>query len=105
MSGPAVLLRLYVAGHLPSSQRALANLTSFCRQHLPEGHRIEIIDIFENPERALKDEIFITPALVVLTPPPIRKVVGILSDAGILERLLAAEIRNVGGRTEQVPPP
>ena len=52
-----VLFRLYVAARLPNSQRALANLTEFCRQHLADRHRIEVVDVFESPERALADNV------------------------------------------------
>ena len=72
--------RLYVAGDTPNSAQALANLTSMCDACLPQQHEIEVIDVFEHPERALADSIFMTPTLLKVGPPPVRKVVGTLGD-------------------------
>ena len=73
--------RLYVAGEAPNSMQAIANLAAFCRAHLTDRYEIEIIDVFREPKRALAESIFMTPTLVVRTPPPTRKIVGTLSQA------------------------
>ena len=77
---PMFRFRLYVAGEAPNSTRAIANLAAFCRAHLTDRYEIEIIDVFREPKRALADSIFMTPTLVVRTPPPVRKIVGTLSQ-------------------------
>lgn len=71
--------RLYVAGDAPNSSQAIANLAVFCQAHLPDRYEIEVVDVFREPKRALAEGIFMTPTLVVLTPPPVRKIVGTLS--------------------------
>jgi circadian clock protein KaiB len=71
--------QLYVAGDAPNSTQAIANLAAFCRTHLLDRYEIEIVDVFREPKRALAKGIFMTPTLVALTPPPIRKIVGTLS--------------------------
>lgn len=71
--------RLFVAGDAPNSVQAIANLAAFCRDHLADRYEIEIIDVFREPKRALEEGIFMTPTLVALTPPPVRKIVGTLS--------------------------
>ncbi len=79
--------RLYVAGDAPNSAQAIANLAAFCRAHLPDRHEIEVVDVFLQPQRALADSIFMTPTVVVLAPPPVRRIVGTLGHA--LTMLLA----------------
>ena len=69
---------LYVAGDAPNSAQAIANLAAFCLAHLPDRYQIEVVDVFREPKRALADGIFMTPTLVVLTPPPVRRIVGTL---------------------------
>jgi circadian clock protein KaiB len=80
--------RLYVAGDAPNSTQAIANLAAFCRAHLADRFEIEIVDVFREPERALAESIFMTPTLVVLTPPPVRKIVGTLSQTQIMLQAL-----------------
>ena len=62
--------RLYVAGDAQNSAQALANLTALCRAYLPDRHEIEVVDVLLEPERALADEIQLTPTLIKLAPPP-----------------------------------
>ncbi|MDW7710388.1 MAG: circadian clock KaiB family protein [Deferrisomatales bacterium] len=76
--------RLYVAGDALNSAQAVANLEAFCRTHLPDRHEIEIVDVFQEPKRALADSIFLTPTLVLFAPLPARKIVGTLSRAQLL---------------------
>ena len=78
-------LRLYVTGRTPTCVRALANLQRACAHWLPGRHHIEVIDLVENPRLAAEDQIVAVPTLVRTHPPPIRKIVGDLSDT---ERLL-----------------
>jgi circadian clock protein KaiB len=82
---------LYIAGDTQNSERAIANLGAFCRTHLPDRHEIEVVDVFQEPKRALADGIFMTPTLVKRTPLPFRKIVGTLSDPGIILQALRVE--------------
>ena len=56
---------------------------TLARAGLLKGRRVtvhwEVIDVFREPKRALAERIFMTPSLVVLTPPPVRRIVGTLS--------------------------
>ncbi len=73
-------LRLYVAGQTPKSISALANLTRLCEDHLAGRYRIEIVDLVKQPQLARRDEIVVIPTLVRQLPPPIRKIIGDLSN-------------------------
>jgi circadian clock protein KaiB len=76
---PQFKFRLYVAGDGPNSLQAIANLNALCREHLPERHEIEIVDVLREQQRALADGVMLTPLLVKLSPAPIRKIIGTLS--------------------------
>jgi circadian clock protein KaiB len=73
-------LRLYIAGQTARSLAALANLQRICDEHLEGRYRLEVIDLLERPQLARGDQIFALPTLVRKLPPPIRKLVGDLSD-------------------------
>ncbi len=78
-------LRLYVAGQTPKSIIALANLKRLCEGHLAGRYRIEVVDLLKRPHLARRDEIVAIPTLVRQLPPPIRKIIGDLSN---VERVL-----------------
>jgi len=73
-------LRLYVAGNAPNSLRAIANARAICDQHFASAHELEIVDLLLHPRRALADGIIVTPTLLRLTPLPVQRVIGNLSD-------------------------
>lgn len=75
-----VLLRLYIAGSAPNSVQAIANLEAICREHLKGLHRLEIIDVLEQPLRSMADGILVTPSLAKVSPLPTASIVGNLSD-------------------------
>lgn len=79
MTGPTEFsFRLYVAGDAHNSLRAIANLTALCADRLSGRHRIEIVDVFKEPDRALADKIVMTPTLIRVEPSPVRRVIGTL---------------------------
>jgi circadian clock protein KaiB len=76
--------RLYIAGDALNSKLALNNLSAICRSRLPGCYAIDVVDVFSDPKRALADGIFLTPTLIKLSPAPIRKIVGTLSNTSIV---------------------
>lgn len=79
------VLYLYVAGKTSNSRWAIQQLQSICKEYLADRHEIKVIDIYEHPELAESDHIVATPTLIKKLPPPLRKLIGDLSDR---ERLL-----------------
>jgi circadian clock protein KaiB len=79
------ILRLYVAGQTPKSLAAFANLKRICEEHMAGQYEIEVIDLLENPQLAAGDQILAIPTLVRKLPPPVRKIIGDLSNT---ERVL-----------------
>ena len=76
----AYVFRLYIANGAPNSVRALANLYAICRKHFPESHRIEVIDVLQEPLRALAEAVLVTPTLVKVSPAPEQQIIGNLSE-------------------------
>ena len=87
-------LRLYVAGQTPKSIAAFANLKKMCEEHLKGQYTIEVVDLLENPKLAKGDQILAIPTLVRKLPPPLRKIIGDLSNT---ERVLVGlDLRPAG---------
>jgi circadian clock protein KaiB len=76
----ARFLRLYVAGNAPNSLRSIANARAICEDQGGAPYELEIVNVLEHPERALADGIIVTPTLLKLSPRPIQRMVGDLSD-------------------------
>lgn len=74
-------LRLYVAGTNLLSARARDNLRAILEQAEPGAYALEIVDLIADPERADEYRILATPTLVRMSPKPVRKLIGDLSDA------------------------
>ncbi len=73
-------LRLYVAGQTRKSLAAFANLKKLCEEHLAGKYTIEVIDLVEHPHLARGDQIVAIPTLVRKLPPPLRRIIGDLSN-------------------------
>jgi circadian clock protein KaiB len=81
------LFKLYVTGATARSTKAIANLNALCQQHLPGQYDLEVIDIYQQPDKARTEQIVAAPTLIKILPAPLRRCIGDLSDSG---RLLAS---------------
>ena len=52
MSDVRYALTLFITGITPRSLRAVANVRAFCEGELTGGYLLEIVDLYEHPERA-----------------------------------------------------
>ena len=86
--GEKYILRLFVAGILPNSVRAIENINAICEQYLKGKYELEIIDIYQQPDLALSEEIIAIPVLIKKFPLPEVKLIGDMSDIeGVLKGL------------------
>ena len=74
------VLKLYVTGNTPRSERAIANLQRICEQDLKGKYEMKVINILEQPQLAEDEKIIATPTLIKELPPPIRRIIGDLSN-------------------------
>jgi circadian clock protein KaiB len=73
-------LRLYVAGTNLNSFHAIECLRLLCDELLPSKVQLEVIDLYQQPELAKRDDIIAAPALIKISPLPRRMFIGDLSD-------------------------
>jgi circadian clock protein KaiB len=69
-----------VTGTSPRTSMAISNLKRICEQELEGRYDLEIIDVLEYPQLAEDEKILATPTLIKQLPPPLRRVIGDLSD-------------------------
>jgi len=82
---PHYQLSLYVTGSTPKSAQAILAITQVCEQYLSGHYDLEVVDIYQQPERARLEQIIAAPTLVKKVPLPLRRLIGNLSN---LERVL-----------------
>ncbi len=76
----AYILKLYVAGNTSNSVRALKTLKNILEEDFQGVYALKVIDVLKNPQLAEEDKILATPTLSKVLPPPVRKIIGDLSD-------------------------
>lgn len=74
------ILKLYITGASPNSGKAISNIKKICDEHLKDGYKLEIIDIYQQPAIASKEEIIALPLLIKSSPLPVKKLIGNMSD-------------------------
>jgi circadian clock protein KaiB len=79
------VLRLYVTGMTPRSILAVENIKRICEERLKGRYELEVVDIYQHPERAKEAELVAAPTLIKQLPLPLRKLVGDMSNT---ERVL-----------------
>jgi len=97
-----IRLTLYITGRTSRSDRAISNLRRMAREVSIEDCELSIVDVLEQPQLAEEKRIIATPTLVKASPPPVRRIIGDLSDVdevalrlGLRERTSAAGGREV----------
>ena len=74
------VLRLYVTGMTPRSTEAFFSIKALCEDRLQGRYELEVIDIYQHPQRAIDEQIIAVPTLVKKLPAPLRRLVGDLSN-------------------------
>ena len=73
-------LRLYIMGQSSKSRIAIENLKDLCKNELKDQYELTVIDVLERPQLAENEKIIATPTLIKDLPPPLKRVIGDLSN-------------------------
>ena len=74
------VLRLFVTGNTVRSGQAIANVRALCEDYLAGRYDLEVVDIYQQPTAAAREQIIAAPTLVKELPVPARRLIGDLSD-------------------------
>jgi circadian clock protein KaiB len=80
------VLRLYITGTTAKSKSAVENVRWLCDRHLAGHYDLEVVDVYQQPELAAREQLFAAPTLIKKLPLPLRRLVGDMSNH---ERVLA----------------
>jgi circadian clock protein KaiB len=74
------ILKLYITGTTPHSNRAIDNVKKICEEHLQGRYSLEVIDLYQHPNLAAGEQIIAAPTLVKKRPLPLRRIIGDMSN-------------------------
>jgi circadian clock protein KaiB len=77
-------LTLYVNGASPNSIQAIETVRRLCDEELGHNVDLEVIDVRQQADLAVRDQIVAVPTLIKRLPGPVRHIVGDLSDTARL---------------------
>jgi circadian clock protein KaiB len=80
MAGQKYILRLYVAGVSPQSERAIRSVKEICEQRLKGRYDLEIVDIYQHPESLRNSDVVAVPTLIKSLPTPLRRLIGDMTN-------------------------
>jgi circadian clock protein KaiB len=86
------VFRLFVVGNESNSTQARGNLARLCEEHLKGHYQIETVDVLKDAAIAHKNNVLVTPTLILIKPLPKVTVFGNLSDT----RQVLAALRLIG---------
>ena len=82
------ILRLFVAGATTRSRQAVLRVRQLCEAELKDNCTLEVIDIYQQPGLARKNQIVATPTLIKEFPRPVRRFIGnLLNPAGLFAEM------------------
>ena len=73
-------LHLYITGASPNSIRAIENVKRICDRYFKGRYELEIVDVYQQPQLAYKEQLVALPMLIKTFPLPIKKWIGDMCD-------------------------
>lgn len=92
-SQPEYHLQLFITGASPNSVRAINNIKQICEAYLEDNYLLEIIDVYQLPELAEREQIIALPTLIKNRPDKSRRLVGDMSDTNKVLKGLGLNIK------------
>lgn len=76
----SIQLKLYITEETEKTKQMIEKLEKILQDELSGKYNLEVINIVEHPKLAEEEKILATPTLEKKLPPPVRRIVGDLSE-------------------------
>lgn len=74
------ILRLFISGSNPSAEKTLANIHQLLERGLTAPYTLKVIDLDKHRQRGKSERVMVTPTLIRVSPPPVKRIVGELDN-------------------------
>ena len=85
------VFHLFITGASPNSVRAINNLKQLCEAHMAGRYELQIIDVYQQPGIAEKEQIIALPLMIRKYPLPERRLIGDISETTKILKTLGIE--------------
>jgi circadian clock protein KaiB len=85
------VLHLFITGASPNSVRAINNVKQLCEEHMAGRYDLHIIDVYQQPSIAEKEQIIALPLMIRKFPLPERRLIGDMSETTKILKTLGIE--------------
>ena len=85
------VFHLFITGASPNSIRAINNLKQLCDEHMAGRYELQIIDVYQQPAIAAKEQIIALPLMIRKHPLPERRLIGDMSETTKILKALGIE--------------
>lgn len=92
---PVFILRLFVTGASPNSTRAISNLKNICEEYLRGQYELEVIDVYQQPLIAEREQLIALPLLIKKAPGMERRLIGDMSNKPKVLKGLGIELSSI----------
>lgn len=73
-------LCLFVTGASLRSVRSIRAVREFCETRLPGNYELEVVDIYQHPQRARDGQVIGAPTLLKSQPLPVKRIIGDMTN-------------------------
>ena len=77
-----VIIKMYIVNHSEKSGEKVRQLNEALESVLGNDYDLEVFNVIEHPESAQEHGVFATPTVIRISPGPIRRIIGDLSNRG-----------------------
>jgi circadian clock protein KaiB len=82
------VFHLFITGASPNSVRAINNFKQLCEAHMAGRYELQIIDVYQQPAIAAKEQIIALPLMIRKHPLPERRLIGDMSETSKILKTL-----------------
>lgn len=73
-------MKLFVAKGEPNSRMTMEFISKFLEANLSGRYEIQLVDVTEDFEAALRERVLVAPTLIIYEPPPPIRIVGAITE-------------------------
>jgi circadian clock protein KaiB len=85
------VFHLFITGASPNSVRAINNVKQLCEDYMAGRYELQIIDVYQQPAIAAKEQIIALPLMIRKHPLPERRLIGDMSETTKILKTLGLE--------------